>query len=286
MKKYTIKQLNKDYPNDKACLEALFSHRFGAKFACPDCGQKGSFHRLETRKRYDCQCGYSVYPLAGTIFHKSDTSLKDWFHAIFLFASSRNGVSAKEIERQIGVTYKCAWRMAKQIRLLFSQNKLPFSGVVEADETYIGAPKSGRRGRGAKGKSVVFGLASRKGQVKANVVANVKTITLQPIINASVKKNSMVITDELLSYNKVARSGYNHQTVKHAIREYVRGKIHTNSIEGFWSQLKRSIDGTHHAVSPKYLQTYVDEYVYRWNERRNETPLFQTILGQVVRQAV
>jgi transposase-like protein len=283
MAHYTIKNLRKEFATDEACLAFLFKARFTDK-KCPSCKKVAKFHAIKSRKRYDCQwCGYSVFPLSGTIFHKSPTPLTDWFYAMFLFANSKNGVSAKEIERQIGVTYKCAWRMAKQIRLLFWQHNLFLSGTVEADETYVGGRKSGKRGRGSENKTAVFGIAKRGGRIKARVVPNVKGKTLQPIINRSVKKNSTVITDELLSYNKVGNNGYAHETIKHAVKEYVRGKIHTNNIEGFWSQLKRSIDGTHHAVSPKHLQSYVDEFVYRYNGRKTG-PLFPAILREVVRK--
>jgi transposase-like protein/predicted RNA-binding Zn-ribbon protein involved in translation (DUF1610 family) len=286
MKKYTIKNFNKDYPDDNACLQAIFTNRYGKGYKCPTCGKKNSYHLIEGRKRYDCQCGHSVHPVAGTIFHKSPTSLHDWFHAIFLFASSRNGVSAKEIERQIGVTYKCAWRMAKQIRTLFAQNGNMFGGTVEIDETYVGGKgRNNKRGRGAENKTPVFGIASRTGKVKASVVPNVKTLTIQPIINSSVRKGSKVMTDEYNIYNQVARQGYDHEWIRHAVKEYVRGKIHTNTIESFWSLLKRSLDGTHHVVSPKYLQTYVDEFVYRWNQRHEESSLFEAMLGQVVKRA-
>lgn len=283
--KYTIKQFNLDYPDDNACLQAIFDNRYMG-YKCPTCGSKGSFHPIAGRKRYDCKCGHSVHPLAGTIFHKSPTSLHDWFHAIFLFASSRNGVAAKEIERQIGVTYKCAWRMAKQIRTLFGQKGSPFSGIVEADETYVGGKgRNNKRGRGAEHKTAVFGIASRKGKVTAHVVPNVKMKTISPIIYGAVKRNSTIMTDEFNIYNRLAKQGYNHETVKHTVKEYVKGKIHTNTIECFWSQLKRSIDGTHHAVSPKHLQSYVDEFVYRWNERDADASLFQTMLGQVAKRA-
>ncbi len=178
MTHYTIKDFRKEFPNDEACLDFLFKARFTAK-ECPSCKKPAKFHQISKRKRYDCQwCGFSIFPVSGTIFHKSPTPLTDWFHAMFLFASSKNGVAAKEIERQIGVTYKCAWRMAKQIRLLFEQNNLFFSGVVEADETYVGGRKKGKRGRGSENKAIVFGIVKRGGKIKASVVPNVKGKTL------------------------------------------------------------------------------------------------------------
>jgi len=285
MPKFTIKDFNTQYPNDEACLDEIFTARYGNISLCPSCKMKTKFHRASERKCYYCQqCGYHLYPLAGTIFHKSSTSLKNWFFALYLFSNSKNGVSAKELERQLGVTYKCAWRIAKQLRLLFSQSNVKqLFGTIEADETYIGGKRSGKRGRGAENKKAVLGLVQRKGSVKAQVVDNVKVKTIQPLINENVAKGSTMMTDEFLSYNKVSRSGYDHKKIRHAIKEYVRGEVHTNSIEGFWSQLKRSINGTYHAVSPKYLQSYVDEFAYRYNHRVSEFPLFYHALAEVVR---
>lgn len=282
--KYSIQDFLEDYPNEDACLDALFKNRYGASFKCPECGRKGKFHRITTRKRYDCQCGYSVHPLSGTIFHKSDTDLFKWFYAIYMFASSRNGVAALELQRELKITYKTAWRMAKQIRLLFAQNKDVFGGTVEMDETYVGGKgRNNKRGRGAENKTPVFGIASRTGKVKAYVLPNVRTRTILPIINEAVSKKTKVMTDEYVIYHALKKNGYNHKAVQHAVKEYVRGKVHTNTIESFWSQLKRSLDGTHHAVSPKYLQSYVDEFVYRWNQRGDERPLFHLMLGQVAK---
>jgi len=147
--KYTIKHLRAEFGTDKKCLEFVFQAQYGKKPICPQCGNKDRFYLIESRKRFDCSCGFTVSPLSGTIFHKSDTPLTLWFHAIFLFASSKNGVAAKELERQLGVTYKTAWRMAKQIRKLFRDNGDPMGGIVEVDETYIGGKKKGKRGRGA-----------------------------------------------------------------------------------------------------------------------------------------
>lgn len=270
MKHYSLKNLRKEFNTDEKCLQVMFDNRYGKKFVCPQCEQVGKFYPIEGRKRFDCSCGYSVSPLAGTIFHKSDTPLTLWFHAMFLFASSRNGVAAKELERQLGVTYKCAWRMTHQIRKLFSQAHPPLSGIVEIDETYMGGKQKGKRGRGAEKKTPVFGMVERQGKAKAEVVENIRIATIQPIINDSVAKGTQVMTDEFNIYNRVRDNGYTHQTVQHGVGQYVNGIVHSNSIEGFWSQLKRSISGTHHAVSPKHLQAYVDEFVYRYNYREEQ----------------
>lgn len=273
--KFTVNDFHTKYPDDDACLDELFRSKYGNKTPCPSCNKEAHFYKVTDRKCYSCEhCGYQIHPLADTIFHKSSTSLKNWFFAIFLFANSRNGVAAKELERQLGVTYKCAWRIAKQIRLLFQQSKEPLSNTVEVDETYVGGKSSGTRGRGAKGKTSVVGIVERQAEVRAKVTANTKSSTVLPLIRENVKIGTRVITDEYLSYNRVSENGYTHDRIKHISKQYVLDDIHTNTIEGFWSQLKRSLHGTHHAVSPKYLQHYVDEFAYRYNQRNAFSHLF------------
>jgi len=279
--KYTIKDLRKDFPSDDVCIDYIFSMRF-PKAVCSACKAKNSFYRVSTRKCYSCShCGNQIHPLSGTIFHKSSTSLTDWFYALFLFASARNGVSGKELQRQLGVTYKTAWRMAKQIRSLMTQGKNPLEGTVEMDETYIGGRRRGsKRGRGAEHKQAVVGIAQRQGTVRVQHVENVKSATLMPMLRENVKLGSAVMTDEFPAYNRVSKDGYLHEVIQHAIKEYVRGNVHTNTIEGFWSQVKRSISGTHHAVSPKYLQFYLNEFVFRYNHRDSAIPMFHLLLAR------
>ena len=173
--RYSIKNLQAEFPTDDKCLDYIYKVRFGSDFACPCCKAVKSFYRVSTRKCYSCShCGHQVYPTAGTIFHKSPTKLTDWFFAMFLFSSVRNGVSAKELERQLGVTYKCAWRMAHQIRSLMTQGKDPLDAMVENDETYVGGKRrGGERGLG-RGKEAVVGKVRRQGQVRVQHVENVK----------------------------------------------------------------------------------------------------------------
>ena len=282
MMKYTIKDFNIDFPDDNACLDYVFDKNYGKDFECLECHKTG-FYRVSDRKCYACAwCSYQIHPLAHTIFHKSSTSLKTWFHAIFLMSTSKNGVAAKEIQRQTGVTYKTAWRMQRQIRMLMKPGNDPLRGTVEIDDTYIGGKRPGKRGRGAEGKTPVFGMVERQGEVKANVVDNLKIRTVKPIISESIEKKSEIFTDEFLSYQNIKNYDYDHDVVKHRIKQYVKGNVHTNTIEGFWSQLKRSIHGTYHSVSPQHLQLYVDEFAYRYNHRKSETPLFYLLMNRVV----
>ncbi len=283
--KYTIKDFNKMYPTDDSCLDEIFKNRYDHLKSCPSCDKKTNFYKAKNRKVYACQyCGYQISPLADTIFHKSSTSLKDWFYSIYLFSVSKNGVSAKELERQLGVTYKCAWRIAKQIRLLFKQDKNKLSNIVEIDETYVGGKHKGKRGRGSENKTSVVGLVERKGDLKAQVTQNTNSSTIHSLIKDNVNLDVEIITDEYRSYNVVRRMGFNHQTVSHVKEQWANGTIHVNTIEGFWSQLKRSINGTYHCVSPKYLQLYVDEFAYRYNQRSSSFPIFLNLVLSVGKQ--
>lgn len=280
----TIQNFNKQFPDDDVCLDYMFKYFYGKDYECPKCHNKKGWYRIQKRKCYSCgNCGYLLSPLAGTIFHKSPTSLKNWFFAIYLMSTSKNGVAAKEIQRQTQVTYKCAWRMQKQIRMLMRSNgSNKLDGEIEIDDTYIGGKHEGKRGRGAEGKSVVFGMVEREGAVKAEVVENLKAKTVMLIIQENVKEKSHIMSDEFPSYEKVAKYGFDHDIVKHGIKEYVRGNIHVNNMEGFWSQLKRSINGTYHSVSPQWLQLYIDEFAWRYSHRASETPLFQLLLSRAV----
>lgn len=273
--KYTISKLNKDFLNDDACLEYIFNTRFNG-LKCPKCG-KSSFYRVKGRKSYACSCGYQINPTANTIFHKSDTNLKDWFFAIYLFSASKNGVSAKELQRHLGVTYKTAWRIANKVRFLMKQDSNKLSGVVEADETYIGG-KGHIRGRSTKNKVPVMGMVERGGKVKSKKLEAVQTHTLLNTLSENVKFGSRLITDDFTIYRKANRLGLFHDSINHSKGKYVKGDIHTNTIEGFWSQMKRSIDGTYHSISSKHLQSYVDEFSYYYNQRFAGTSVFYDLL--------
>ena len=280
MEKFTIKQFNELYPDDTACLKEIFNNRYGKLKACPSCNARTKFHKVKNRKCYACQfCGYQLHPLADTIFHKSDTSLKSWFYAIFLFANSKNGVSAKELERHLGVTYKTAWRMAKQIRVLFKPIDTQLSDTVEMDETYMGGVSHGHRGRSMASKTAVIGIVQRGGSLVAKVSDNTGSIAMMTLIKKHIKPGSQIMTDEYPSYRKIGKE-YTHKTIKHKLGRYVKGDIYTNTIEGFWSQLKRSISGTHHAISRKYLQSYVNEFAYRYSKRHALSSLFFPMVAQ------
>ena len=285
--KYTLKQFRLDFPDDDACLDKLIEIRYGHNI-CPDCQKETKFHRLTGRKQYSCQyCGHHVAPMAGTIFEKTTTPLTDWFYAMYLFTSTRHGVPAKELQRQLGVTYKTAWRMAHKLRELMAQADSTglFGGIVEMDETYIGGKKriSHRRANRKEGKTVVVGMVERGYRVRAGTVEKVLKKIVEPIINRHIAKGSTIHTDEGIWYNFIGKAGYKHESVKHVVKEYVRGNVHVNSIEGYWSRLKNSIKGTHVHVSPKHLNKYLSEFSFRYNSRHAPALMFYRILSAVVK---
>lgn len=283
--RYTFKQFQAEYPDDASCLRKIMQIRYGGtEFTCPACGVDTKFHRISKRRAFACQdCGHHIYPCVGTPFEKSRTPLTSWFFAMYLMTSTRHGVAAKELERQLGVTYKTAWRMAHELRkhMASADNHDPLSGHVEIDETYIGGKRRGKRGRGAKGKTVVFGMVERAGPVRAGPVPNVRRKTLQPIIYNNVIRGSTVSTDELKSYARLGTAPYKHGTVNHSAHEWVKGIHHVNSIEGYWSRLKNSIKGTHVHVSSKHLWKYVSEFSYRYNMRKQPALMFHHLVASL-----
>jgi transposase len=277
--KYTIREFNEQFQTDADCLQYLFDQRFPNGGTCDKCGKSDCFHPVTNRKCYACAwCGFQLHPTAGTIFHKSSTSLKTWFHAMFIMTASRNGVSAMELMRQVGVTYKTAWRMNHQIRQLMNDKPATFCGTVEADETYIGGKHKGRSGRGAHGKTPVIGVLERGGSIVAKATPDVSSDSVVTNIAKTTRLGATVMTDEFPSYRPLGRVGFDHKTIKHREHKYVDGDIHTNGIESFWAQLKRSINGTFHHVSPKHLQKYLNEFSYRHNHRKSETPMFSRLI--------
>ena len=284
MKKYSIKDFEREFPDDEACLEWLKNNRWSDGIHCVKCQRITKHYKVSNRSAYACEfCGNHIYPMAGTILEHSSTELRKWFHAMFLMATTRCGISAKQLEREVGVTYKTAWRMFRQIRSMLDEDVMKLLGEVEVDETYVGGKRRGKRGRGAEGKIIVVGAAQRNGKVVAKVVPDVKRSTLVPFVARKVSsKDTILYTDEFPSYDHMARLGYNHKRIEHHAKIYVRGNIHTQTIDGFWSLVKRGIDGVHHKVGANYLQDYINAYSFRWNHRNDEKPMFLQILARLV----
>jgi transposase len=188
---FNVRAFFKRFPDDEACLVHIFNVRYGARHVCRACGVEASFHRLTNRRAWACAaCGDNLYPTAGTVFQDTRTPLQTWFYAIYLFVTTRHGVSGKELQRQLGVTYKTAWRIGQKIREQMANSDFAglLSGHVEADETYVGGRQSGKRGRGTSNKTVVMGVKERGGATKAYVIPNAKTENLRKVINAEVRR--------------------------------------------------------------------------------------------------
>lgn len=289
--KYTRKQFQAQYPDDGACLLAILERRYGKADACPKCGIVGKLTRIEGRRAFACKEGCHIYPCAGTIFEHSPTPLTDWFYAMYLMTATRNGVSGKELERQLGVTYKCAWRIGHQLRILMAarakaQNPGQLSGHVEVDETFVGGRHhrtKARRHGDKHTKTVVMGMVQRGGPLRGKVVKGTHTMSLIPEIMENVAPGTIVNTDEWKPYKHLPSLGYTHLFVSHSNEEYVKGANHTNTIEGFWSHLKRGISSTHVSVSRQHLQKYVDEFAFRFNNREAPADMFRRLLAQVSR---
>jgi transposase-like protein len=211
---------------------------------------------------------------------------------MYLMSATRCGISAKQVQRETGVTYKTAWRMFKQIRTLMSEDIRLEGSSVECDESYYGGKLINKHRNKLKqgthkDKQPIFGMVERGGRVITRVTKDSKTGTIFPIIAERILPSSTVYTDCYTTYDNLAEmpQGYDHYRINHAAKVYVMGDIHTNTIEGFWSLLKRGLGGVYHSVSAKYLQTYCDEYSYRYNRRFDDQPMFTSLLVDAVAKA-
>src|SRR5579872_7097883 len=297
--RFTLRQFADKFPSDEACLEYLKEKRYpGGITYCEKCQQERKHHRVTGRPAYACDyCGKMISPMAGTIFEKSSTSLRTWFYAMYLMGSTRCGISAKQIQRETGVTYKTAWRMFKQIRSLLSDGDLQLEGpTVEVDEMYYGGKRKGQHGRPMRGdrkKIPVVAIVQREGRVVAKVMPDLRRAGVLRLIRNHVVPRSTIYTDEYSIYDRIgrmqARDGklarFTHKRIRHADGIYVNGDIHTNSVEGLWSLIKRGIGGVYHSVSPEYLQSYLDEYTFRYNRRHEGNQQFNAILERVFERA-
>jgi transposase-like protein len=305
---YSLAEFMRDFPDDETCLRWLWMTRYapdGEHAFCPRCQDTRSFRRYDTkqqRQSWTCTvCSLHIHPTAGTIFHKSSTSLHLWFYAMYLMTSTRCGIAAKHLERELGCTYKTAWRMSTLIRnvLMTEDAQPPLNGVVELNETYIGG-KPRAEDRALPGgavnwmdrKTQVFGAVERNrlewidgdpkptvakyGRITAHVIPSRRKGTLMAQVERNVDPDSVVYTDSAHAYTHVpARK---HETINHNAKVYVSGLVHTQTIDGFWGLVKTGIIGNHHAISPKWLQGYLNGYVWRYNRREPGTAMFLLLL--------
>lgn len=284
--KFSLRQFKRKYGTHEQCLEAIKELKYSRNSVCEKCHEVTQFYPVTGRTAYACKfCGNHVYPLAGTIFEKSTTPLDLWFFAMYLMVQTRSGVSAKQLERMLGVTYKTAWRMFKQIRMLMAESGGGMlEGIVEIDETYVGGKGKNRAFKwdgGEKPKEVLMGFIQREGKAYIRHISNTGKYTLIEQIKTNVSPTARVLTDELMSYKNLYKLGYLHESVIHSRSEYARGDVHTNNIESFWGGFKRGVYGVYRVVSKKYLQAYADEYAWRYNYRKLQGGMFDQLLRQV-----
>lgn len=285
--KYTIKALRKDFPDEAACLEWLKDYLYPDGITCKVCKKVTPHHAMKTRKSYSCElCGHHVHPTADTIFHKSSTPLTLWFEAIYIMAATRSGVSAKQLERTLGVTYKTAWRMFHQIRSMMGDDEdKQLFGEVEVDEMYM-QPNPMKRSTvkgGRQNSQVVFGMVQRGGGAKVKHVKSSGARVLVPEIRKGVSGASTIYSDEWTAYGKLAVWGYQYASIKHSANRYVDGKVHTQNVENLWSNMKRGIRGVYRHVDAQYLQAYINEYAFRYSHRNDIQPMFWALMDRVAK---
>lgn len=285
-------EFQKLFSDDDACLEYIWNARYAHIQNCPQCDREFKYYRIKKRKQYACShCGHHVAPLVGTPFENTKLALSMWFYALYLWSITKNGISAKELERILGVHYETAWSMLKKIRGLVAQENYHIyftDGTTEIDDSYFGGKltnkhakeiaeikqsrgDTGLTGRSAVNKTVAIGAVNREsGQAQVEVLPGKapNLVETDSFIADTLDKNTnTVITDDFSSYKKLSERGVDHSTVEHGTGQYAHGIVHINSVENLWSTIKRSLDGTYRGVSKKYLQMYLDEFVFRYNHR-------------------
>ena len=309
----TFFEFNRKFSTEEAAIDYFYKVRYNGKLACPHCGTTVNLYRTSRQKVCICHnCNNTFSPFADTIFRKSKTDMRMWFYAIHLILNDKKDISGCQLQRELGVTYKTAWRTLKQIRGAMGNRNMKetFDVFVEIDETYVGGkprkentkfdengnvipsdkPKN-KRGRGTK-KTPVVGVKERSSkEVYAKVMLPNKAgkklsgKQLLSVLDEVCKEETTVISDDFKGYkilDKKTENKYLHLTVNHSLGQYSAGNgIHTNNIESFWSLVKREYIGTHHHYSVKYMRRYIDEMCFRQNNRKNPAS-FETLLGQSV----
>jgi transposase-like protein len=277
------------YGTDNQCRAALVSMRWPKGILCPECLSEKISH-VQKRNIYDCDsCRYQFSVLSGTIFHDTHLPLTKWFFATYIMCESRKGVSANQLKRMLGISYKTAWYLCHRIRAAMKEIDPPkMKGIVEMDETYVGGRHHGAciEGRGDPKKGIVIGLRRRNGELRFLTAADVKAGTLRQIIKDNVsEKVEVLVTDDFVSYEYAVKGRAwekKHKTINHSKGKYVDGDIYTNTVESAFSLLKRGIVGTWHQISLKHLQAYLDEMTWRFNNRKNDF-LFRDTLTRLIR---
>jgi len=275
-----ILDFQKEFSTDEKCREYLEAQRWNGTPACPFCGSL-NVHRFPNGRIFKCrekQCRNKFSVTVGTIYENTKIPLTKWFLATYILSVHSKGISSLQLATWLGVTQKTAWFLNHRIRVMLTNNAPELlEGIVEVDETYIGGSESNKHAHkrkvkgGAGGKTMVFGALQRGGKVRTKVIPQTNLENVNETIEGFIAPDSTMVSDEHQAYNQVGKK-YNHKKVNHREKEYVRKEnilVHTNNIEGYWSILKRQIDGIHHSVSPKHLQRYCDESAFRFNHKES-----------------
>jgi transposase-like protein len=276
----TILDVALQFQDHKTCIEYITQLRWNGSPKCAFCGHAHVYELKGKFPRYKCaSCRKHFSALKGTIFENSTVPLAKWFMAIFILTTHKKGISSVQVARDIGVTQKTAWFMMQRVRNAFKMQSFTYEKiggddkVTEMDEAYLGGKpgnmhkhkRLAKRLREEK-KIIVAGAVERGGEVRLQVIAQTNYKSVIPFLVQNVHQGSVLMTDEHIAYNNVKKK-FEHHTIKHMLKEYVRGEVHTNTIENFWSLLKRGIYGTYHVISPKHVQNYLEEFAFRFNSR-------------------
>ena len=276
----SIIALANHFNSEKRCRDFITEQRWHKVVVCPFCGSIHVYTCSNGDNQFKCgDCHKRFSCLVGTIFQNTKLSLQKWFMAMYLISSHKKGISSHQLGRDLHITQKTAWFILHKVRTLFAQYDTPaLEGEIELDEMYLGGRETnkheskkteGTQGRSIKTKTPIFGMVQRDGKACAMKVENTRAETLLPIIKQFCVEHSMLFTDELSSYGMIGSAGYQHAIIRHGMKEYCRGNLTTNRIEGFWAHFKRMVFGMYHYVSREYLQRYIDEAIYRYNTRNN-----------------
>lgn len=286
----TLLEMGKAFPNEQSCINHLKAIRWKNGKFCPHCGSVRvyDFSDKRTHKCGDCRQRFSIK--VGTIFEDTKLPLQKWFLAIWYITSHRKGVSSTQLARDIGVTQKSAWFMMHRLRHAARTRSFnrPLKGEIESDETFLGGKERNKHakdrkhdGRGARGKTPIIGMMERGGELRTMKIQSLKADDMDALLAKHVQRGATLITDEFPGYNTVG-GRYRHVTLNHSAGEYGRGRYHTNSIEGFWSQFKRKVYGIHHWISTKHTDRYLDEMTFKHNLKHlEESERFNALLGRL-----
>jgi len=258
------------YGNEEDCRKTLEDLKWPGGVKCPRC-ESEKVSRIKNREQFYCDaCHYNFSVTAGTIFHDSHLPLWKWFLAIYLMTESKKGMSANQLKRSLGISYKTAWYLCHRIRKAMEEATPgpKLDGVVEVDETYVGGKYDKRRKRGPWEKQAVMGMIARHGKLEVKAIPTNGRKVIIPIVEDRIDKNATVMTDEYAVYKSLDKE-YHHEAVNHHKEEWVRGDAHTNNIENAWSLFKRSVVGSFHQISAKHVEAYLDEFEWRFNGRNN-----------------